>query len=109
MSTEYRDPAHDEELRKAICAWLRDNGIDPGLVPGDEKPDCSYRDNGGVPIGGHTITTRVYVSVSPGSRAHIVRYGANRTEQATITKRMKVPPPLIVQQYLDSRCPTCGQ
>jgi hypothetical protein len=105
------NPNANPGLRTAICDWLRDNGIDPALVPADERPDCSYRDGEGVPLGGHTITTRVRVRVAPegGGSGLIIRYGANRLEETTITKPMKVPPPLIVQKYLDAKCPTCGR
>jgi len=80
-------------------------------VPADERPDCSYRDGDGTPLGGHTITTRVRVRVAPkdGAGGLVIRYGANRLEETTITKPMKVPPPPIVQKYLDAKCPTCGR
>lgn len=103
------DPNSNAELRTAICDWLRANGIDPGLVPADERPDCSYRDGEGIPLGGHTITTRVRIRVSPDAGGIVIRHGSNRLEETTITKPMKVPPPLIVQQYLDAKCPTCGR
>jgi hypothetical protein len=103
------DPRFDSDLRTEICEWLRANGIDPALVPADERPDCTYRTDDAVPIGGHTITTRVHVSVSPDSNAKIIRYGANRVEETTITKPMKVPPSPVIRAWLDSRCPTCGR
>ena len=106
---EYRDPRYDTDLRNAICDWLRENGIDPALVPADEKPECSYRDGGGRPIGGHTITTRVWVRVAPEGSGLIVRQNSNRLESTVITKSMKVPPPAAVQAWLDSTCPTCGR
>jgi hypothetical protein len=102
------DPRFDAELRDAICQWLRDNGIDPALVPGDERPDCSYRDGERAPHGGHTITTRIRVRGLDG-KGLVVRYGSNRLEETTITKPMKVPPPRIVQDYLAAHCPTCGR
>lgn len=109
ISAGHGDPNANPGLRTAICDWLRANGIDPALVPASERPDCSYREGGGTPLGGHTITTRVYVRVSPDTGGVMIRYGADRLEEATITKPMKVPPPLIVQQYLDAKCPTCGR
>jgi len=105
------DPNSHPELRTAICDWLRANGVDPALVPADERPDCSYRDGGGTPLGGHTITTRIRIRVTPKDQpgGMMIRYGSNRFEEATITKPMKVPPPPIVQKYLDAKCPTCGR
>lgn len=102
----YRTPTDDEELRVAVCQWLDANGIDPAVVPGDEKPDCTYRQDGFTP-GGDTITTRVKVQISAHRQRDVIRHGANRIEQATVTVPMKVPPPPIVQAWLDSRCPTC--
>lgn len=109
LAAGHGDPNSSSDLRTAICEWLRVNGIDPALVPADERPDCSYRDGEGIPHGGHTITMRVRIKVSPDHTGAAIRYGANRVEEATITKPMMVPPPLIVQQYLDAKCPTCGR
>lgn len=103
----YRDPNEDAELRTAICDWLKSNRIDPALVPADERPDCSYRDGGGMPLGGHTITTRIRIRCLPDSKAIAIRYGSNRPEETTITRPMQVAPPPIVQAWLDARCPTC--
>lgn len=112
MSTEerqYRSPYDDDELRNSLCEWLRENGIDPALVPGDEKPDCTYRPGQGEPIGGHTITIRVRVQPFAGHGAMAIRYGSNRLEEATITMPMKVPPPSLVLTWLTTHCPTCGR
>lgn len=107
--TSFRDPAYDSELRDAVCGWLRANDIDPAVVPAEEKPDCSFRDGAGIPLGGHTITTRVRIQASPDSKGVAIRPLSNRLEEATITRPMKVEPPKIVQTWLDARCPTCGR
>jgi hypothetical protein len=103
------DPDFDSELRDEICQWLRDNGIDPALVPADERPDCSFRDGENAPHGGHTITTRVHIRTMPDSQSVMFRFGANRLEEATITKPMKVAPSTAVQAWLTARCSTCGR
>lgn len=99
----------DADLRNEICDWLRANGIDPALVPAEERPTCSYRDGGGTPPGGHTITTRVRIRLMPDSAAQVLRHMGNRLEEATVTKPMKVAPSTAVQEWLASHCPTCGR
>lgn len=108
--TTYGEPNINAELRTALCDWLRENDIDPALVPADERPDCGYRDgDDGIPLGGHTITTRIRIRVSPDSKGMLIRPMSNRLEETTITKPMKVPPPPIVQAFLAAHCPTCGR
>lgn len=108
-TTEYNIMDLGSELHIAVCDWLRANRIDPNLVPGDEKPDCTYRGDSGTPPRGDTITTRVKVQAQANKQQDVIRYGANRIEHATITMPMLVPPPAIVQTWLNTRCPTCDR
>jgi hypothetical protein len=100
------DPRFDSELRTAICDWLRNNSIDPALVLATDRPTCSYREGGGRPYGGHTISVRVKVQAGYGD---VIRFGADRVDDALITKAMVVPPPHAVQAWLDATCATCGR
>jgi hypothetical protein len=110
QSNNPNSPGFDADLRNEICDWLRANGIDPTLVPAEERPTCSYRDGGGHPYGGHTITTRVRIRLAlDDPHAFVTRHMGDRLEEATVTTRMKVPPSAAVQAWLDSHCPTCGR
>jgi hypothetical protein len=109
QSNNPNSPGFDAELRTEICDWLRANGIDPALVAAEERPTCSYRDDGGQPYGGHTITTRVRIRLMPDSNALVMRHMGDRLEEATVTKPMKVAPSPAIQAWLDHHCPTCGR
>lgn len=106
------DPRLDSELRETICSWLKDNGIDPALVPAAERPMLTEITPNSMPRLGHNapmvLDVRLWVRGpdGPGPRLNEART-ALIEEQHTVP--IYVAPPPVVRAWLDAKCPGCGR
>jgi hypothetical protein len=90
---------HFDALQKAVCAWLRANGIDPIDTP---------RESGATITDAH-LTLRQWVRHPQNGNVMKDPDRANEVMTRTITVPVIVPPPPLVEEWLAPRCPTCGR
>lgn len=95
--SEPRNPALDDDFRRAVCDWLRANGVDPMTVPAE--PRASIAD-GRLTL--RRIVQRDGRSVPDPSQAYAVL-----TE--TVTVPLLVEPAPDIAEWLRPRCPACGR
>lgn len=105
-TTDYRDVTTNDALRNELCAWLEANGIDPDLVPAEERPTLTEDMQRSFPRHADMV-----LDIRMWERAEHGGMLLNNLRTAPIermhTVPITVPPPPNVRAWLDSRCPTC--
>lgn len=93
-------PEEDRDAWRAVCDWLRDNGVDPATVPAN--PHASVHD------GQLTLLRKVQRQGQHGP-VDILNPQRTAVMTETITVPVVVPPPPLVATWLAPRCPACGR